>query len=95
MWNNVGILRDETGLLDAQSELESLANNFKRNRKCLNQDEYEYRNMLTASLIVVESALSRRESRGAHSRSDYKLTSEIGVHSSVVKIYNKELEYAK
>lgn len=95
MWNNVGILRDETGLLEAKSELESLANNFKRNRKCLNQDEYEYRNMLTASLIVVESALLRRESRGAHSRSDYKLTSEIGVHSSVVKIYNKELEYAK
>ena len=56
-----------------------------RTRKCLNRDEYEYRNMLTAATLVVESALSRKESRGAHSRSDYRETLEIGVHSNIVK----------
>ena len=95
MWDKVGIIRNEAGLTEAKIALEKLAKDFKRNRKCLNQDEYEYRNMLTAASLVVESALSRKESRGAHSRSDYKSTSEIAIHSNIVKTVNKELEYVK
>ena len=49
---------------------------------------------ITANLIV-ESALERKESRGGHSRSDYKNKSEKSEHSTIVKQNIKELVYAK
>ena len=85
MWNEVGIVRNEKDLKDAQSKLEQLHKEFKRNRKCLNKDEYEYRNMLTAASIIVEGALERKESRGAHSRSDYPQTDTNAHHTEITK----------
>lgn len=35
------------------------------------REEYEFANMLTASLLVVQGALGREESRGAHYREDF------------------------
>ncbi len=95
MWDKVGILRNEKDLQEAKKSLAQMAEDFKRNRKCLNRDEYEYRNMLTAAKLVVESALIRKESRGAHARVDYKQTEEKGIHSNIIKTANKELEYVK
>lgn len=95
MWDKVGILRNEADLLEAKTTLVKMSEEFKRNRKCLNRDEYEYRNMLTAAQLVVESALMRKESRGAHARVDYKQTEEKGIHSNIIKTVNKELEYVK
>ncbi len=95
MWDNVGIIRTEESLLKALTDINKLKQEFKRNRKCLNQSEYEYRNMLTAAELVIKSALSRKESRGAHSRSDYKQTEENGIHSTIIKEHEGELEYAK
>ncbi len=96
MWNKVGIIRNEESLKEALTEIRKMRADFKRTRKCLNQGEYEYRNMLTASELIIESALLRKESRGAHSRSDYKQTSENAVHSNILKKENAEvLEYVK
>lgn len=96
MWNKVGIIRNEESLKEALNEVKKMRSEFKRTRKCLNQGEYEYRNMLTASQLIIESALSRKESRGAHSRSDYKQTSENAVHSNILKKEDAEvLEYVK
>lgn len=95
MWNNVGIIRSEESLLKAREEINNLKQSFKRNRKCLNKDEYEYRNMLTAAALVVEGAISRKESRGAHCRSDYKLTLDSAQHSNIVKTSERELVNAK
>ncbi len=96
MWNKVGIIRNEESLKEALAEVKKMRADFKRTRKCLNQGEYEYRNMLTASQLIIESALSRKESRGAHSRSDYKQTSENAVHSNILKKEDTEvLEYVK
>lgn len=89
MWNNVGIIRSEETLLQAKDMVNKYSDFFKRNRKCLNLEEYEYRNMLTVSKLIIESAIARKESRGAHSRSDYKEISEICSHSNIVKT-NKE-----
>ncbi|MBE7703018.1 MAG: L-aspartate oxidase [Cyanobacteria bacterium SIG28] len=85
MWNNVGIIRSEEGLISAKNQIDEMKNEFKRNRKCLNRDEYEYRNMLTIAGLIVESALNRKESRGAHSRSDYQYLSENVEHSNLIK----------
>lgn len=90
MWDKVGITREESGLISAKIEILNLIKDFKRNRKCLNREEYEYRNMLTTALLVVESALARKESRGAHSRVDYKATNEKGEHSTIMKATERE-----
>ncbi len=95
MWNNVGIIRNESNLRFAEMQIKSLKEEFKRTRKCLNKEEYEYRNMLTVSLLIVESALSRRESRGAHCRSDYAQTDKISRHSNIIKFSEKELVHVK
>lgn len=95
MWDNVGIIRTQEGLEFARNRIKELSSIFKRNRKCLNKEEYEYRNMLTVALLIVESALNRDESRGAHSRSDCNLTKEFAEHSNIKKSKERILEYVK
>lgn len=95
MWNGAGIIRSEQSLTQAKKELEELKNSFKRTRKCLNQEEYEFRNMLTVAGLIIEAALDRKESRGAHCRSDYKNKDSVARHSNIIKTEKEELEYVK
>ncbi len=62
MWNKVGIVRDEAGLNEAISELSEIAS------RPLNTRSW---NFVTLARLVAGGALARRESRGAHYRSDY------------------------
>ena len=94
MWNNVGIFRDEHSLLTAESELRQLKAEFPRTFKCTSREEYEFRNMLITSELIINSALMRKESRGAHYRTDYPQTNENCVHSIIAKGY-KVPEYVK
>ena len=94
MWDNVGIVRSEESLLKAQESISILKENFKRYRKCVSISEYEYRNMLTTATLVIEAALNRKESRGAHSRLDYRQTNDVAEHSNLTKNMIKELMYA-
>lgn len=93
MWNNVGIIRNEKDLTEALKIIQKMKNDFRKSRKCLNISEYEYRNMLTVSEIVTKCAIKRKESRGAHSRSDFPNTLEIPEHSCIIK--SKEAENAE
>ena len=95
MWNYVGIIRTEENLKKAKKEVEKLQKDFKRQRKCLNQGEYEYRNMLTVASLIIKGALERKESRGAHCRSDYSLTLKEAYHSNIDKLDKKGLSYVK
>ena len=95
MWEKVGIVRNEKDLLEAKAEIDRMKSEFKRTRKCLNQDEYEYRNMLTVAGLIVEGAISRKESRGAHSRADYRQTDSVAKHSNIMKSEERELVYVK
>ena len=92
MWNKAGIIRNERDLKSAISEIETMKANFKRERKCANIQEYEYRNMLTAAQLITESALNRTESVGAHSREDFKnsIRNE-AKHSNIKKCNNTEI----
>lgn len=64
MWKYAGIVRTEEGLTKGISQLKQLETEIP-------QGYFECRNMLMIAQVVMESALSRRESRGSHYRSDY------------------------
>ncbi len=67
LWENVGIIRNQEGLTEAVRQLDafSLGDNLPLERKV-----YEAQNILTVGRLIAGSALARRESRGAHYRSD-------------------------
>ncbi len=83
MWNYAGILRDEHSLTNAVNEIFKLKSNFNRTDKCLSREEYEFKNMLTVANLIAVCALKRKESRGAHYRTDYPNTDEKCVHSII------------
>lgn len=71
MQDKVGIIRDEKGLKDAFALILNIEKELKLiNKKNINYFELE--NMVLLSKIIIKSALYRKESRGAHYRSDYK-----------------------
>ena len=94
MWDYVGIFRDENSLKTAQERLEELRKEFPRSYKCINREEYEFRNMLQVSELIATSALMRKESRGAHYRTDFPQTNEECVHSIITK-EDKVPDYVK
>jgi succinate dehydrogenase/fumarate reductase flavoprotein subunit len=78
-------LRNEHSLSLAVEKLNELQQKFSRNGKCLNREEYEFKNMLVVSRLIANCALSRKESRGAHYRTDYLNTHNECVHSCISK----------
>ena len=85
MWQNVGIFRDENSLNQALSDIEQIENEFNKGDYCANIEEYELRNMLITSKLVIKSALQRKESRGAHYRTDFLQTDKVAKHSEIKK----------
>ncbi len=76
MWKNVGIIRDENSLLQALSDLKKISEEFGRNRFCTSAEEFELRNLLHVALVITNMALKRKESIGAHFRSDSPVVPE-------------------
>lgn len=70
MWEKTGILREEKLLNEAKNEIANLLldfqNTFAKDRKF-----FELKNMLLVSYLMINSAILRKESRGAHFRIDY------------------------
>ncbi len=85
MWQGAGVVRNEETLKNANVQLQNLKSKFLRNSKCLNISEYEFKNMLTVAQIIINSAMNRKESRGAHYRTDYPLCKEIAEHSCIIE----------
>lgn len=91
MWDYVGILRDEKSLTAANEKLQRLKAKFSLESKCSNKSEYELRNMLTVAQLIIDSALNRKESRGAHFRTDYPKTEDIAQHNLMLKGENRPI----
>ena len=94
MWQKVAIVRDEKTLNEALKELlemkEELVNLDVSDKKQYNTDlvtALEVINMVEICILTVKSAILRRESRGAHFRSDFPETKDEWKRSIVV---NKE-----
>ncbi len=79
MMADVGVFRTEEGLSDAVEKLKDLRQRFKQVRTTDSSNTYnmellntwELGNMLDLALVTAESALARKESRGAHAREDF------------------------
>lgn len=85
MWSYVGILRDEKSLATANEKILEIKEEFQSSKKCLNKDQYEFKNMLTTAELVINSALNRKESRGAHARIDYPKINDVAQHNCIIK----------
>ncbi|MDR0911023.1 MAG: fumarate reductase subunit A [Methanobrevibacter sp.] len=78
MWEKVAIIRDENGLNSALNQVKELKKQLK-NLKVSKQTHYnktlidalEITNMIEIAILTINSAILRKESRGAHFRSDY------------------------
>lgn len=75
MWDKVGILRTEESLNKAYEIVCEIENEFKNNNieksKFNSLEEYELRNIIQVSKCIINAALERKESIGAHYRADY------------------------
>lgn len=101
MWEKVAIIRNENGLKSALKKIDELKSKSRNmyvpegrgfNKNLL--DALEIENMLIVASLVTQSALLRRESRGAHYREDYPERNERW-DKSIVLNKNKDFTYLK
>lgn len=85
MWEGAGIIRNSDTLSNALIEIDALKAEFHRTDICISKEEYEFKNMLLVAEMIVTSALRRKESRGAHFRTDYPEIDDEGVHNCLTK----------
>jgi L-aspartate oxidase len=70
MVRKLGIVRDRAGMLEAKRNV-SFWNRYVLAREFDNRAGWELQNLLTVARLMIESALTREESRGTHFRSDF------------------------
>jgi len=93
MWKNAGPFRSGEKLLIALARIEQMQRQLARLRvgtlQPFNldlQDWFELRAMLTTAKAVVQSALGRTESRGAHQREDYPAPDDTKLKNQVLEL---------
>ncbi|EHP41426.1 fumarate reductase, or succinate dehydrogenase, flavoprotein subunit [Cupriavidus basilensis OR16] len=85
MWDDVGIMRTRDGLLRARQRLAELEQALKATgvadgHRAFNVTWHDWMNLgslIGVSQVIVEAALSREDSRGAHFREDFPATGDL------------------
>jgi len=77
MWEHLGIIRNEDGILTAMKKISSIRKEFESDGATYELKQYfELRNALHIAYCIAMSALVRNETRGAHYRSDFPESSQ-------------------
>jgi fumarate reductase (CoM/CoB) subunit A len=99
MWEKVAIVREEKTLNEALGQLQEmqkeLADLDVSDKKQYNTDlvtALEVINMIEICILTVKSAIIRRESRGAHFRSDFPETKDEWKKSIIINKNKIEFE---
>ena len=74
MWNQVGIVRTTAELEDALARVKKFHLKLKSSKsfpKETLEDFQTYKNLVDCALVMIKSALNRKESRGLHFVKDY------------------------
>lgn len=85
MTKYVGIIRNREGLDKAAGIIKEIGIRY-RDLTGFSLLKLEVLNMLTVASLVIEAALERTESRGAHFRSDYDKTDDIHWKRNITKV---------
>ena len=75
MWRNAGVRRDAEGLVEAQRNVNHWCR-YVLARQFSDPNGWELQNMLCAARLMIDAALQRDESRGAHVRTDFPAMDE-------------------
>ncbi|MDY6787117.1 MAG: L-aspartate oxidase [candidate division WOR-3 bacterium] len=76
MWKRLAIVRDMKGVIKAREEISRIWDDFQSMEKYNTEEYFQLRNMIIVSKIIIESALSRKESRGLHYMKDFPETND-------------------
>jgi len=82
IWDKVGIIRSGKSLLEAADILQAWERLLA---KSVDRPSYELRNLILCGRLMSEAALLRKESRGAHFRSDFPQSLSAWQHHIIFK----------
>lgn len=83
MTEKVGIIRNEDNLQEAMKQVQEMKHQIA-GKSYTTIEQWELVNMLTLAELVIKSALMRKESRGAHYRTDYPQTDDVNFKKNTV-----------
>jgi len=83
MTEKVGIIRNEENLQEAMKQVLEMKQQIA-GKAFTAIEHWEFVNMLTLAELVIKSALMRKESRGAHYRTDYPQTDDVNFKRNTV-----------
>ena len=84
MTEHVGIVRNREGLIEAKQQVGKYYELVK-NMKNYTLRDFEMQNIVLLATLVIDSALEREESRGAHYRSDFTKTDDVNWKRNIIK----------
>lgn len=87
MTGYVGIIREQSGMLKAKTIVDEYINliNDMENSSI---EDFEIQNMVLLAKLVIEAAIEREESRGAHYRADFNNTDDKNWKRNIIKRKN-------